>query len=80
MNIQQNISLKNYNTFGIDVTAKRFVVINSLAQLKELLIKEKDLFLLSGGSNMLLTRDIEQLVVHINISISIDTEDENHVF
>ena len=81
MNIQQNISLKNYNTFGINVTAKRFVVIDSLEQLKELLAREKDLFLLSGGSNMLLTRDIEQLVVHINIKgISIDTEDENHVY
>ena len=77
----KHITKKISNTFGIDVNAKRFVVIDSFEQLKELLIKEKDLFLLSGGSNMLLTKDIEQLVVHINIKgISIDAEDENHVY
>ncbi|MDY0779714.1 UDP-N-acetylmuramate dehydrogenase [Tenacibaculum sp. IB213877] len=81
MNIQENISLKNYNTFGIDVNAKRFVSIESVYELQQLLKKEKDVFLVSGGSNMLLTSDIEKLVVHINIQgISIDKEDENHVY
>ncbi|WP_439128064.1 UDP-N-acetylmuramate dehydrogenase [Polaribacter sp.] len=80
MNIQQNISLKNYNTFGISVNAKRFVSINSYYDLQQLLKVEKDLFLISGGSNMLLTKDIEKLVVHINLKgISIDREDENNV-
>lgn len=81
MNIQQNISLKNYNTFGIDVLAKRFISIESVYQLQQLLKKEKNIFLISGGSNMLLTRDIEKLVVHINIQgISLDHEDENYVY
>ena len=81
MNIQQNISLKKYNSFGIDVNAKHFVSVDSLGALEEILIKEKDVFLLSGGSNMLLTKDIDQLVVHINIKgISIDFEDENYVY
>ncbi len=66
MNIQENISLKPYNTFGIDVTAKRFVSVNSLAELKTIISNEKDVFLLSGGSNMLLTKDIDSLVVHID--------------
>ena len=81
MNIQQNISLKNYNTFGIDVTAKRFISVDSVYQLQQLLKTEKDIFLISGGSNMLLTKDIEQLVVHIDINgISIDKEDDNFVY
>jgi len=78
--IKKNISLKAYNTFGIDVKASRFVSIASLYELKQLLNSEKDFFLISGGSNLLLTRDIERLVVHINIQgISIDHEEENTV-
>ena len=81
MNIQQNISLKNYNTFGIDVTAKRFISIDSFYSLQQIIKEEKDIFLLSGGSNMLLLNDIDKLVVHINIKgISIDKETENNVF
>lgn len=80
MTISENISLKNYNTFGIDVKAKRFISINSVEELQQLLSKEKELFLLSGGSNMLLTKDIEKLVAHIDIKgISIENEDENFV-
>ena len=76
MKIQQNISLKQYNTFGINATAKRFVSVNSLKELTEIIASEKDIFLLGGGSNMLLTSDIEQLVVHLNLKgvIVNDTE------
>jgi UDP-N-acetylmuramate dehydrogenase len=81
MKIQQNISLKNYNTFGIDITAKRFIAVDSVYQLQQLLKVEKNIFLISGGSNMLLTKDIEKLVVHIDIKgISIDREDENTIY
>lgn len=67
MKIQQNISLKPYNTFGIDVLAKRFVSVNSIQELVDILGVENDIFLLGGGSNMLLTKDIDKLVVHLNI-------------
>jgi UDP-N-acetylmuramate dehydrogenase len=81
LKIQKNISLKNFNTFGIDVTAKRFISVDSFYELQQLLKTEKDIFLISGGSNMLLTKDIEKLVVHINIKgISIDNEDEKFVY
>ncbi len=81
MNIQENISLKKYNTFGIDVNAKRFISVSSVYELQQLLKDEKDLFLLSGGSNMLLTKNIEKLVVHLNIKgISIDRENDNSVY
>lgn len=81
MKIQHNISLKNYNTFGIDVIAKRFISVDSVYQLQQLLKTEKDIFLISGGSNMLLTKDIEKLVIHIDIKgISIDNEDDNNAY
>lgn len=81
MNIQQNISLKKYNTFGIDVNAKRFISITSVYELQQLLKSEKDIFLISGGSNMLLTEDIDKLVVHIDIKgISIDRENHNDIY
>jgi UDP-N-acetylmuramate dehydrogenase len=81
LKIKQNISLKNYNTFGIDVLAQRFISITSVYELQQLLKIEKDIFLISGGSNMLLTKDIEKLVVHINIKgISIDREGNDDVY
>lgn len=81
MKTQQNISLKNYNTFGIDALAKRFISVDGVYQLQQLLKIEKNIFLISGGSNMLLTKDIEKLVVHIDIKgISIDKEDDTAVY
>ncbi len=69
MEIQNNFSLKNYNTFGIEAKAKQFVAIHSNQELKTIL--EKHLtdkkFVLGGGSNMLLTQDIEALVIHVDI-------------
>ena len=81
MNIQHNISLQKYNTFGINVIAKRFITITSVYQLQQILKIEKDIFLISGGSNMLLTKDINKLVVHIDIKgISIDRENQNDIY
>lgn len=82
MNIQNNISLKSFNTFGIDVIAKQFVSINSVDELKEVLTTQnhQSIFILGGGSNMLLTQDIEALVVHINLKgISIETKSDQAV-
>lgn len=69
MTIQNNISLKKYNTFGIEAYAKKFVAVNSETELKSVLIaaKSEAKFILGGGSNMLLTKDIEALVIHIDL-------------
>ena len=67
MNIQHNISLKVYNTFGIDVSAHQFIEINSLSELKEVINTTEEFFVLGGGSNLLLTKDIEKLVIHLNL-------------
>ena len=76
MNIQHNISLKKYNTFGIDVTAERFINIDSVSQLREVLNNESSFFVLSGGSNLLLTDNLNTLVLHIGIK-GIDILEEN---
>ena len=81
MKIQQNISLKPYNTFGIHANAKRFVSIDSLKELKEIIAVEKEVFLLAGGSNILLANDIENLVIHLNTKgIIVDDSGNNEVF
>ncbi|MDY7393710.1 UDP-N-acetylmuramate dehydrogenase [Aureibaculum sp. 2210JD6-5] len=80
MQIQQDISLKPYNTFGIDVKAKQFIAITSIDELKQLLQKQKDFFVLGGGSNLLLTQDFDKLVVHIAFKgIEIVEENDNYV-
>ena len=81
MEIQQNISLKSYNTFGIDVNARRFVDITSLNELKNVIRSEKYFFILSGGSNLLLTKDIDKLVIHLNTKgIEVVQETDNDIF
>lgn len=69
MKIEQNKSLKEYNTFGINAKASEFIKINSEEELVEILLvnKNKRIFVLSGGSNMLLTQDLKALVLHISI-------------
>ena len=81
MDIQQNISLKPYNTFGIDVKARQFVDIRSLNELKKVINAEKYFFILGGGSNLLLTKDIHKLVIHLNTKgIEVIQETNNDVF
>lgn len=82
MHIQQNISLKSFNTFGIDANAKHFVSVNSINELQEVLKLNEypQKFILGGGSNMLLTKDIEALVIHVNIKgIEIISKDNKNV-
>lgn len=81
MTIQSNFSLKAYNTFGIEAKAKQFVSVQSISDLKDVLLLNQAVFVLGGGSNMLLTKNINKLVVHIDLKgISVFNEDENHVW
>jgi UDP-N-acetylmuramate dehydrogenase len=81
--IEHNISLKPYNTFGIDVKAKSFGRFGSVDELKDLLQnrdKETRLFILGGGSNILLTKDLPFFVLKNEISgIEIIDETETTV-
>ena len=71
LQIQQNVSLKNFNTFGIDVSAKYFVEINHEDELTELFMDPQWLqmkrLVLGGGSNMLFMNDFDGLVIRMNI-------------
>ena len=70
MKILHNVSLKPYNTFGIDVKATHFVEITSLEELQELMRQEVfslPRLILGGGSNVLFTKDFEGLVVKLSI-------------
>lgn len=81
MRVEENKSLKNHNTFGIDVKARRFVSVETVEELKKFLSenREKELFILGGGSNMLLTKDIENTVLHIGLKgIKILEENETN--
>jgi len=80
--IQNNISLKPYNTFGIDAKAKHFVSANNIDDLKQILSIKKypNKLILGGGSNILLTKDFEGLVIHISLKgKEIIKEDDNTV-
>ena len=69
MQIHTNFSLKNYNTFGIEAKAKEFVTVHSNDELIEILQQypTSKKFILGGGSNMLLTKDIDALVIHLDL-------------
>ena len=82
MNIQQNISLKSYNTFGIESEARYFVSVDTIEELQEALALPKYLkkFLLGGGSNMLLTGPIDALVIHVNLKgIAIENQNQDFI-
>ena len=82
MQIQNNISLKSYNTFGIEAYAKYFISVNSIDSLKQVIAlkKHQNKLILGGGSNILLTKDFNGLVIHINFKgIRIISENENFV-
>lgn len=82
MEIEHHKSLKDYNTFGIDVSAKTFISVQDEHHLKALLKKNyaEELFILGGGSNVLLTKDINATVVHIDLKgILVEEQNEDTV-
>ena len=80
--IEQNISLQAFNTFGFDLKAENFIRFNSIVGLSEILKEhqEKPLFILGGGSNILLTKNIAGLVLKNEIKgIKIIEDHEDYV-
>ena len=85
MNIQENISLKPFNTFGIAKNARFFSSVDSVEALKQALSWAKEykqkVLVLGGGSNILLTSDYDGLVIKVELKgIQIVREDENHIW
>jgi UDP-N-acetylmuramate dehydrogenase len=86
MQIRENISLKPYNTFGIDAKAQYFAEFRNVDELVELL-EDKTVsahqhkLILGGGSNLLLTKDVKGLVLKNEIDgIEVVKEDDLHVY
>lgn len=71
LQIRENVSLKNFNTFGVEANARYLVEINHENNLTELFLDPKWLqiprLVLGGGSNVLFTKDFEGLVIRMNI-------------
>ena len=85
LNIQSHVSLKPYNTFGIDANARYWVEVANEDDLKTVLqltdfINQPKL-ILGGGSNVLLCHDFDGLVVKVAIQgINVVREDDDHVY
>ena len=86
---QENIPLKAFNTFGIDVMARYFAGFNHIDSLQEMLEayshfqngNKHQLLVLGGGSNILFTRDVDGLVLKNEISgIEKTGEDDDHIY
>jgi UDP-N-acetylmuramate dehydrogenase len=86
MQIQQNISLKTYNSFAVDVAAKHFAKFTSVSELDELLqpsfsATEIPPLVIGGGSNLLFTQDYNGLVIRNEmLGISVVREDAHHIY
>lgn len=83
--IELNKSLKAYNSFGFDQRAERFAVAHNEAELEELVALAKSnewpVLILGGGSNLVLTRDVPGLVIHMgdtNIAV-VSTDDSDNM-
>lgn len=86
--IQENISLKPYNTFGVEASTRYFCEANSAEELQETLKAFKNnpenaglpVLILGGGSNILFTQDYDGLVLKLNLKgISEEILSENEV-
>ncbi len=85
MELEENVSVQSFNTFGVDAKAKYFVTINREEDLRQLLALplyyDFPRLILGGGSNMLFVEDFEGIVVYNNIKgIELAHEDEDYVW
>lgn len=71
LQIRENVSLKNFNTFGVEAIARYLVEIYHEDDLTELFLDPQWLqiprLVLGGGSNVLFTKDFDGLVIRMNI-------------
>ncbi len=83
MKLQHHISLRPFNTFGINVYAQSFASFTALEELLVLLEENpgKETFILGGGSNILFTKDVNGLVLKNDIrGIEVVAANDEHVF
>jgi UDP-N-acetylmuramate dehydrogenase len=78
--IQENVDLKPYNTFGLEASARYFVVVRTVNELKEVIhnevFRQNRVLIVGGGSNLLLTKDFEGVVIK-NEVVGVSVIEEN---
>ena len=84
MELQNHISLRAYNTFGIDIKADAFIQLRSLEDLQQAIsdgLFKSNYLILGGGSNILFTSDFHGTVIQNSITgITIENETQDAVF
>jgi UDP-N-acetylmuramate dehydrogenase len=83
MQIQQNCSLKQYNTFGIDAYAQHFAAFKNAYELQQLLDESanSNRLILGGGSNLLFTKDVDGWVLKNELGgIELVKEDDEFIY
>lgn len=85
MTLSENISLKKFNTFGIDATARYFIEAESVPAVHNFLddgqLSPQLQLILGGGSNILLTKNVNGAVLKNNIKgIELLKEDSENYF
>jgi UDP-N-acetylmuramate dehydrogenase len=81
MEILENKSLLPYNSFHLDAVAKEFAIVNTVDKLQQVLLRKRPELVLGGGSNILLTRNVEGLVIKIELKgMEEVTEDSDYVY
>lgn len=83
--LETNVNLQPHNTFGLTSFAKKFVRFSTEAELKAILtqnrVEKEDLLVLGGGSNILLTQDVDCLVLKNELKgIEIIGEDDTYKY
>ena len=79
--IEQHKSLKAYNTFGVECFCEHFTSVNTTDELRAALLNAdfSERFILGGGSNLLLTKNLSGLCIHVNLKgIRVIEEDDDH--
>lgn len=83
MLVEENTSLKKYNTFGLDYSARRIIHPASIQEIKSItgkLDEYKPFLILGGGSNLLFTGDYSGTLIHPLVGgISIERSDYQSV-
>lgn len=85
MEVRENYSLKNYNTFGIDVKCRYFVESDTESEFLEFVssyeLKPEEIMVLGEGSNFLFTDDFDGTVFYPTIKgMEIVEENDEHVW
>ncbi len=82
MQVQDNISLQPYNTFGISAHAAHFILLTDKNQIPEITVTwPGEKHVIGGGSNILLTQDVEGITILNRLKgIELIQENDNHVW